>query len=124
VKLADGAGAAIGVSLSDRPVSGTAYDLVFVEMWYAEIGPIGASSVVTNLPPNGWEDSSTDLNNDANAAALYLIKNPQVTAVTETSRRIGLRWRYRVINTTTNQPSVSDVAITLSRLAPIQSVRL
>lgn len=114
LRLADSAGAGIATALVDRPASGTAYNLVFVEMWYAEIGPIGASGVVTTLLPNGWADSGTDLNSDANAAALYLIKNPQVTAVSETTRRIGLRWRYRVVNTTTNPTSVLSGDSTLA----------
>jgi hypothetical protein len=88
---------AVTLPLSPPPGSGNAYDVVFLELWYAEVSVIGAPDAASeNLWANGQVGAATDLASQVN----YAIKEPLVTSVSETTRRIQMRWRLRVFNST------------------------
>jgi hypothetical protein len=95
--ISSGATGAVVVPLSAAPGSGTAWDVVFLEMWYAEVSAIGMPDVSSeSLFINGG------VGNGDNASLInYAIKDPLVTSVAETSRRLQRRWRIRVFNTAT-----------------------
>lgn len=88
----------VTVPLTAAPSSGSAWDVVFLEMWYAEVAAIGAPDAASkNLWANGQVNAATDLASQSS----YAIKEPLVTAVSETTRRVQIRWRIRVFNSTT-----------------------
>ena len=113
IHVIDGSGSPVAVTISDRPVGANTYDIVFLEAWYAEVAALGTSGgASTTLPANGQAGDALDLASDS----LYVIKDPLVTSVPETTRRIQLRWRIRVHNTTVN-PGSGDGLTTASLYA-------
>lgn len=82
------------VTLSAAPGGGTAYDVVFLEMWYAEVAALGTGDAASKEVLANGRSGGTDLASDGS----YVLKDPLVTAVPETTRRIQTRWRIRVFN--------------------------
>lgn len=87
----------VTVPLTAAPASGQAWDVVFLEMWYAEVSAIGMPDSASE---NIWANGHTGDANDLAAQTAYQVKEPLVTSVSETTRRIQLRWRIRVFNST------------------------
>jgi len=73
------------------PGAGTRDDLVFLEMWAVEVAPDGATHGDDSVYKQGGVDNSTYTNDiqDTDIANL---------GVEETTRRMQLRWRIRVVN--------------------------
>lgn len=104
VRVESDSGTTFNRSLSDRPVSGNSWDIVFLEVWYQEVSATGTSDTASKyIYPNGWVDSPTELSADPS----FVIRDPSATSVPETSRRIQLRWRIRAFNTTVD-PTTTD----------------
>lgn len=104
IRVESDTGNNISRALSDKPVSGSTWDIVFLEVWRQEVAATGTTDASSkNVYPNGWVDSPTDLAGDAS----YVLRDPLITSVPETSRRVQWRWRIRAFNTT-DDPTTGD----------------
>lgn len=78
------------IAFDAPPVSGTRWDVAFLESWVAEIGPIGSADATSKLlPVAGGVGNFDQASNPAFALRAPLIAK-------ETTRRTQVRWRLRV----------------------------
>lgn len=115
---------AFNITFGAPPSSGSRVDFAFVEMYYAEVAPKEAPDAASKiLPENGAIDLGADMTDVAYPdRTYYLVRDPAVTtqgdltaAGQETTRRIQVRWRVRVIegvNPTAYPDYFSDPLVT------------
>lgn len=90
------------VDFGPPPASGTRFDFLIAEIWYAEVAPPEAPDGTSKiLYDGGTPDLGSDLTNPANPDYLmYVVREPEVSSqptTQETTRRVQVRWRLRII---------------------------
>jgi hypothetical protein len=100
----DAANNASTIALGAPPVSGTAQDLVFLEIWAEEVAAIGSTDNAGG-PASRSIYKWGGVQNNTFANAIYWNNGPNGSV--EPSRRIQVRWALRVVRGVTNLTGVA-----------------